>query len=407
MGLTVQAQVVEQEASLMASPEIRYVSLVQHAANREPFRIVKNDTGGTDMGGSVVQRIIAPEGTDVKALLLAEGIDFAEQMSVEVKSNHNGFDIYTQTGIEKFETGENAFKLHRISKNDQSVMIVTGTLKKEFKDSPEIVSLKADGLSSLADTIIDVNVEQGYYGMYVSYTTAMDALDTETWNLTKGIYAIGSAKGMDNKARLKSMYGMIDGFKNFVGGLVTLVDEQNSTKADATENTEVALIKIKAMLDGVANTIKHEDVDMKPEEIKDIVTQAVVAGIAQAQKADATPEKSDVEKKMDTILAKLEALEAEKAEREAAEKAEQAAKAEAEGATVKDLQTQLEAIKAEKEALEAKIQTLESEPEDTRKADSPQSVTKSETKTTPFNSVGVTVKAEHSVFNSLFAPKKA
>ena len=405
MGLTVQAQTVEQEASLMASPEIRYVSLVQHAANREPFRIVKNDIGGADMGGSVVQRIIAPEGTDVKAILLAEGIDFAEQMSVEVKSSHNGFDIYTQTGIEKFETGDNAFKLHKIGKSDKPLLIVTGKLKQEFQNNAEVSALKADGLSSLSDAVIDVNVEQGYYGMYISMTTAMDALDTEVWNLSRGIFAIGSAKGMDNKTRLKSIYGMVDGFKNFVGSLLTLVDEQNATKTENTGDSEIIFTKIKAMLDGVENATKQEDTDMKPEEMQAAITQAVAAGMAQAQKSETTVEKSETEKKMDILLAKLEAIEAEKAEREAAEKAEQAAKAEAERVTVEDLQKQLETIKAEKETLEAKIQALESDPETTRQTDTPQSATKKE-QVAPITSSGIAVKAEHSCFNDLFTVKK-
>ena len=84
MSLTVTTENTEQEASLMASPEIKYVSLVQHAANREPFRVIKQDTTGGEsiMAGSVVQRIIAPSGTDVIAVLKEEGIEFDGNVAV-------------------------------------------------------------------------------------------------------------------------------------------------------------------------------------------------------------------------------------------------------------------------------------------------------------------------------------
>ena len=133
MSLAVETIETQQGAQLMASPEIQYVSLVQHAANREPFRVVKNDQtgGGNNMGGSVIQRIIAPVGTDLVAVLKEEGIDFAGNVSVEVKSEHEGYDIYTQMGVEKFDTSI-PFQLKRMSDNSESqVMAVYGVLKSQ------------------------------------------------------------------------------------------------------------------------------------------------------------------------------------------------------------------------------------------------------------------------------------
>lgn len=404
MGLEVQTQTKEQEAAIMASPEIRYVSLVQHAANREPFRIVKNEVGGGDMGGSVVQRIVAPEGTDLIAVLKEEGIDFNGQISVDVKSCHNGFDIYTQAGVEKFDT--NSFKLKRISeKSDSQVMVITGDLKPEFYGTG--ITVKADIQSPLESTVVNVDVEQGYYGMYIQTTTAMEALENELYNLSRGIYAIGTAAGMDGKSRLKSMYSMVDGFKTFIGNLMTLV-EDNSTKSDNNDPEFLQLSKfdkIKAMISavsnidpaGTSNKNEEEDMGINAEELGKIVAKAVAEGLA--TKNESADGKTELETKLDGIISDIAAIKKEK------EEAEIAAKEEAEKKEIADVKAQLEALTAEKEDLIKKVKDLEGEPDGTRQADAPHGVVKSD-KPQDINLAGIKVKADYSCYNSLFKTKR-
>lgn len=405
MGLDVQTQTKEQEANIMASPDIRFVSLVQHAANREPFRVVKNEVGGGSMGGSVVQRIVAPEGTDLIAVLQAEGIDFAGNVSVEVKANHNGFDIYTQTGVEKFDSG--SFKLKRVSsKSDSQILVITGDLKPEFSGTG--ISIKSDIESPLNSTVVNVDVEQTYYGMYITSMTAMEALDNEIYNLAKGVYAIGTAAGMDNKSRLRSMYSMVDGFKTFLGSLMAFV-EDNTTKNDSSkEGTSESLHmskfeKIKLMLAAVGNIAgtehKNEEYDMgiNAEELGKIVAKAVSDGIA--MKADTPDEKSTLDAKLDGIMADIAAIKKEK------EELEIATKAETEQKEINAIKAQLEAITAEKEELIKKVKDMEGEPEGSRQADAPQGSAKAD-KPKDINLAGITVKSDFSCFNRIFPKKK-
>ena len=186
MSLAVETEKTEQGATLMASPEIKYVSLVEHAANREPFRGIKSEIGGEDsMGGSVVQRIIAPAGTDLIAVLKEEGIEFDGDISTATKAEHEGFDIYTQVDVTKFDS--DSFQMKKASEKNDSILVVTGTLKSSPEQTATAVAeteVKSDLESPLNTTIVEASVENTYYGMYVSTTTAMDALDDELWNFS-------------------------------------------------------------------------------------------------------------------------------------------------------------------------------------------------------------------------------
>lgn len=360
MSLAVETRETQQGAQLMASPEIQYVSLVQHAANREPFRVVKNDQtgGGNNMGGSVIQRIIAPVGTDLVAVLKEEGIDFAGNVSVEVKSEHEGYDIYTQMGVEKFDTSI-PFQLKRMSDNAEStIMAVYGTLKEEKGASP-VEAVKSELESPLSTTIVDINVEQSYYGMYVTTTSAMDSLDNELYNLMRGIYAIASAVGLDGKTRLKTMLALVDGFRNFINTLMAFVNDStdSSTKSEnqATDSSDILHLskfeKLNAMISAISEITKSEVIEMslKPEDIE-AITKSVAEVMATATKSEADSAVTEITTKMEAVVAETETLKK--------EKEDLVAKSES-------LSAEIETLKAEKAELEKKISDMEALPAET------------------------------------------
>lgn len=359
MSLAVETEKTEQGATLMASPEIKYVSLVEHAANREPFRGIKSEIGGEDsMGGSIVQRIIAPAGTDLIAVLKEEGIEFDGDISTATKAEHEGFDIYTQVDVTKFDSA--SFQMKKASEKNDSILIVTGTLKSSPEQTATSVAtsavseteVKSDLESSLNTTIVEASVENTYYGMYVSITTAMDALDDELWNFSRAVYAVGNAAGMEDKARLKAIVALIDGFKTFVTNLMSFVSADTTTATKSESESPKYLEKLNSMLSAVntaeAIAIKHEVINMKPEEITALVTKAVSDGLAAVTKADADANMAALSAKMDELTKEVEALKAEKGA--IAEKADETAK-------------KLEAVEAEKAELEKKVSDMEGTPE--------------------------------------------
>ncbi len=388
MSLAVETEKTEQGATLMASPEIKYVSLVEHAANREPFRGIKSEIGGEDsMGGSVVQRIIAPAGTDLIAVLKEEGIEFDGDISTATKAEHEGFDIYTQVDVTKFDS--DSFQMKKASEKNDSILVVTGTLKSSPEQTATAVAeteVKSDLESPLNTTIVEASVENTYYGMYVSTTTAMDALDDELWNFSRAVYAVGNAAGMEDKARLKAIVALIDGFKTFVTSLMSFVSADTTATKSESESPRY-LEKLNSMLSAVntaeAIAIKHEVINMKPEEITALVTKAVSDGLASVTKADADATVAELSAKMDELTKEVEALKAEKSL--IAEKADETAK-------------KLEAVEAEKADLEKKVADIEGTPEVVP-------ATKAEVNKVSFSAV-VGKKADgFECFDSLFARK--
>lgn len=313
------------------------------------------------MAGSVIQRIIAPVGTDLVAVLKEEGIDFAGDVSVEVKSEHEGFDIYTQIGVENFDTS--SFQLRRISeKSDSQIMAVYGELKVEEKTEVEVA--KSELTSPLNTTVVDVQVEHGYYGMYVTTTSAMESLDDELWNMMRGIGSIANAAGLDGKTRLKTMLALVDGFRNFINTLMTFVNDSTatSTKSDSPDILQLSnLKKLNAMISAVnavediATKNDSNEAEMKPEEIVTMVTKAVSDVMATATKSETDSAIAELTVKMEAITTETEALKKEKDE--IATKAEEQTK-------------EIEALKAEKAELEKKIADLEATPEATPAAKS-------------------------------------
>ena len=390
MSLIVTTENTEQEASLMASPEIKYVSLVQHAANREPFRVIKQDTTGGEsiMAGSVVQRIIAPAGTDVIAVLNEEGIEFDGNVSVEVKAEHEGFDVYTQQDIKKFDA--EAFDVRVLTKKSD-IMAVYGVLKNEDDIQPEETVEKSDTVSDLAETIVDVQVENSYYGMYVSTTTALDSLDNELWNFNRAMYSIGNAAGLDGKSRLKSMIALIDGLKTFVTSLMAFVKDSSDTVTKSEDGTETPsgdichtakFEKLNAMISATKEImLKNEGINMEPEKLTELVTKAVAEAMTVVQKSEADATVTELSQKMEALTAEVTALKT--------EKEETVVKADT-------LTKEVEALKAEKETLEKKVADLEALPE-----------TSSVSKADVFKDTVVSVKKNDklSCFDDLFAPR--
>lgn len=396
MALEVATEETIKDASIMASPEIKRVSLVRHAANREPFRAVKNDSGGGEsMAGAVVQRIVAPEGADVLALLASEGITFDGELSLAVKSNHEGFDIYTQAGVENFE--KDSFSLRKAAdKSDCKVMVVTGKLKSEHK-VPKVVALKNDLASPLSTTVVDVEIENGYYGMYVTTTTAMDSLDNELWNFNKAIYALGNASGMDGKARLKSMVAVVDGFRNFVNNLVTFVEDNKptSTKGDDTPPDTFAFPKISAMIAAVEGMSSappseahksEEDMTIDAEALAKTITEGVVAGMTEVIKSAMAPAPKE----------EVTPTEAVKSEEDPAK-------------LIADLKATVEKMEAANAELTTKVKSLEEQPETTAQAQTPDTKVPTESvkteKVAPENPTikRLGIKQDMSVFKGLFA----
>jgi len=126
-------KVIEEEVTFLTDPEIEFVSLVNHAANRMPFKIIKQE----DVMSEMLYRVLVPKDMEQDKLKeLAEKYSFSTEN--EEKGNFTEYRIFKQKDIEKAEDKETA--LVALDKENKIYAVVV-TEKKEDIEKYDAQSL--------------------------------------------------------------------------------------------------------------------------------------------------------------------------------------------------------------------------------------------------------------------------
>ena len=126
-------RVIEEEVTFLTDPEIEFVSLVKYAANRMPFKIIKQE----DVMSEMLYRVLVPKDMEQDKLKeLAEKYSFS--IENEEKGDFEQYRIFKQKDIEKAEDKETA--LVALDKENKIYAVVV-TEKKEDIEKYDAQSL--------------------------------------------------------------------------------------------------------------------------------------------------------------------------------------------------------------------------------------------------------------------------
>lgn len=119
-------KVIEEEITFLTEPEIEFVSLVKYAANRMPFKIIKQE----DVMSEMLYRVLVPKDMEQDKLKeLAEKYSFS--IENEEKGDFTEYRIFKQKDIEKAEDKETA--LVALDKENKIYAVVVTEKKEDIK----------------------------------------------------------------------------------------------------------------------------------------------------------------------------------------------------------------------------------------------------------------------------------
>ena len=235
-------KVVEEEITFLTEPEIEFVSLVKYAANRMPFKIIKQE----DVMSEMLYRVLVPKDMEQDKLKeLAEKYSFSTEN--EEKGDFTEYRIFKQKDVEKAEDKETA--LVALDKKNKIYAVVV-TEKKE-------------------------DIEK-----YDSY--GLDDVLRAMYSMEEIIYGVLTQPIGDQKERLEIVKKAINNFMEFA---ITVLE---NTKAE-----------------DVAKEVKKEEKKEEPEtDVSKIVADVVDKITAKQKEIDKLFEesKANLEKQLLTLL---------------------------------------------------------------------------------------------------------
>ena len=119
-------RVIEEEVTFLTDPEIEFVSLVKYAANRMPFKIIKQE----DVMSEMLYRVLVPKDMEQDKLKeLAEKYSFS--IENEEKGDFEQYRIFKQKDIEKAEDKKAA--LVALDKENKVYAVVVAEKKEDIE----------------------------------------------------------------------------------------------------------------------------------------------------------------------------------------------------------------------------------------------------------------------------------
>lgn len=144
----VKSIITEADVSFMTNTEVEFVSLVGHAANRSPFKIIKGEVKGENTMPKAIYNVLVSK--DVTEEKLQELVD-EHKFSVDQKDETalEGFDVYSQ-----IEDDEVDLETRKMSALADGVYAVVADLKKESeKEGLEKEEFEYETLDKVADSL--------------------------------------------------------------------------------------------------------------------------------------------------------------------------------------------------------------------------------------------------------------
>ena len=240
--------ITEAEVGIMSNPEIEFVSLVGHAANRQPFKIIKGEIkGGNEMPKTIYNVLVSKDVSEDRLQEIASEHSFSVDEKLE--DAVEGFDVYSQ-----IEDGEVDLETRKMTQIEDGIYAVVADLKEESEAEAIEKEMEYESLDGVADA-----------------TFAMA-------DIVLGVLRQPEADDMNRKEMIMSA---ISNFSNYAGAVLSTAKAEDVL---AEINIKSEIIKEQfaqeALIDEAEENLKSEiisDVDALIEEKTEAKFAAIMA----------------------------------------------------------------------------------------------------------------------------------
>lgn len=281
MALNIKTKEVTKKITLMTNPRAGFVSLVKHAASRQPFRVVKTEKGGNvTVKSMVVQSILLPNGTTIGDLASKSGMNWLSDASVEKADKYDSFTKFTQIPVEKFD--KESLKLVKVEKSGAFVLAgqflpdtqVEGAItlgEEDVAKASEIPVAPMDAIFGNAD--INALIAQNFANLF----------DRETYSMLDIVHGLLRQTSTDPKKRKTAILVALDGYKNFISmGL----DALNDTAAKLDGGPEKFCLPAEKETQTIDKGEENMELFKSKEEFVEAVTSVLNIHTDQVQKVE-------------------------------------------------------------------------------------------------------------------------
>lgn len=314
MAVTIVEEQVEKTVDMMTNPQIEFVSLVRHGANRMPFRVVKSqDKGGEPVVTLAVQSILLPNGQDISALAGKEGQQWVADARVDKAEQYEGYKKLVQTEEKAFDIGS----LQLMSLGKGAVAIV-GKLEQSV---PDALTVSTQVAKEMPTPPLYAPMDSHAVTMAPSFG---DVMEQELYSMMDVVYGALKQATSDAKQRKSVVLGAVENFKTFLATaldsigtekveLKALKDEGGPKKMFNTKEEFVAGVAevVGPMLEKFGETLKKDlqpaapeapPTEVKTEEVAQGSVPDIATIVADAVKAAMAP----YAEKLDQVAQKTE-----------------------------------------------------------------------------------------------------
>lgn len=275
---------VEQVVDFIA-PDVKYVSLVGHAANRQPFKILKSQDGGISMPDTIIKSVLIPNSLDEEtANKTLDGYNTAD------KTEYETYTKYTQVSDEAVKEGtEGTMYLDRENK----ILAVTAELAETSNkdgDSDKLEKEKVDWAT-------------------------MDSVLDEAYAMLDIVLGSLQQSGMEKEARKNIIVSALKNFETFLNQMFTETSDKafsepldiskkknlvypiyrkdGGDNVSGTDDTTLTVEMVQTMIGNAIAELKIPGVD--EEDVKAVKDglEAVKADVAKNTEAIATKKGAD------------------------------------------------------------------------------------------------------------------
>lgn len=244
---------VEKEITFLHDATVSFVSLVKHGANKQAFRIIKQEGGGSENMDKVIQSILLSNDLKMENLSSIDGLGYLTEAKTDEVIKFDNYNKYIQTNEKKFE--KDSLSLVKLDKCGYAIV---GKLKEDADDKNVLILgiSKDDKTKSHNAGVMNEPVPSS--GVMMTDTFG-ELFHRELSLFLDIIFGVLRQSSTDAKKRKQTVMGAFESFKNFV-----------SIGLDSIGKAKVDVGKV----DLNKSLTKMEDVVMTKEEILQIVKES-------------------------------------------------------------------------------------------------------------------------------------
>jgi hypothetical protein len=323
-GARIVTEHATKDVNFMVDAEIDFVSLVRHAANQMPFRIIKEECKGGESMRTVVQSIMLPKGVSLADIATGE-LQWLVEAKTDKTEDRDSYVRYEQKPLADFQKSSlSMVKLH----SNGTYALVGELVKKDELAKGEFLALgsrEVKKLMALDPSALDSPLASGPQ-MPPYMLSFREMFEKELMSFLDVVQGSLSQSGATPEVQKQTVMGALDSLRTFLG--IALDEVAASEPAGAQKgqkNGEMLFMmkeleKLKETLNGAFKSEKEggiEDMFKTKEEFASAVMDVIKAHDAE----------KEAKAKEDADLAAKQAEETAKAEAEKKSADEAAAKA--------------------------------------------------------------------------------